>query len=294
MDTIQKGILSEETRLARYLFFKISDVSVVTTCLTDLKELVDGEDIIVGFGLSLVTAMDKQIKGLDNMPALSAAALDVPSTPCALWLWLRGDDRGELYHRSRMLEDILSIGFELVDVVDSFQFDENRDLSGYVDGTENPVGDDAIKAAIVQGQQDTGLDGGSFVAVQQWLHDMDTFSSKSETEQDDIIGRHISDNEEFDSAPESAHVKRAAQENYDPQAFILRRSMPWAEGMNAGLMFVAFGKSFDAYEAILNKMLGKEDGIQDALFGFTKPISGAYFWCPPLKDNKLNLVQLGL
>lgn len=294
MDTIQKGILSEETRLARYLFFKISDVSVVTTCLTDLKELVDGEDIIVGFGLSLVTAMDKQIKGLDNMPALSAAALDVPSTPCALWLWLRGDDRGELYHRSRMLEDILSIGFELVDVVDSFQFDENRDLSGYVDGTENPVGDDAIKAAIVQGQQDTGLDGGSFVAVQQWLHDMDTFSSKSETEQDDIIGRHISDNEEFDSAPESAHVKRAAQENYDPQAFILRRSMPWAEGMNAGLMFVAFGKSFDAYEAILNKMLGKEDGIQDALFEFTKPISGAYFWCPPLKDNKLNLVQLGL
>ena len=293
MNTIQKGILSEETRLARYLFFKITDASVLATCLADLKELVDGENIIAAFGQSLVTALDKQITGLHNMPALSAVAIDVPSTPCALWLWLRGDDRGELYHRSRMLEDILSTGFELVDVVDSFQFDENRDLSGYVDGTENPVDDEAIKAAIVQGQG-SGLDGGSFVAVQQWLHDMDTFNAKSEKEQDDIFGRHIKDNEEFDSAPESAHAKRAAQENYTPEAFILRRSMPWAEGMNAGIMFVAFGKSFDAYEAILNKMLGKEDGIQDGLFDFTNPITGAYFWCPPIKDNKLDLSRLDL
>lgn len=293
MGHFQKGILSEETRLARYMSFNISDVSTVKTSLADLAEVVDGESVVVGLGLSLIKALDAEVKGLRTLAADSVNAIDIPSTPSALWLWLRGDDRGELYHRSRMFEDILATSFQLEDVVDSFQFDANRDLSGYEDGTENPAGDEVIAAAIVQGQ-DQKLDGSSFVAVQQWLHDMDSFSAREENEQDDIIGRHISDNEEFDEAPESAHVKRAAQESFDPEAFIVRRSMPWAEGMNAGLMFVAFGKSFAAFEAILNRMLGKEDGIQDGLFNFTKPLSGAYFWCPPMENGKLNLQAINI
>ena len=293
MSNAQRSILSEETHLARYMFFNLTDVENVKECLSGLKNIVDGELTVIGLGMSLVDALETEIKGLRTMPANSSKGIDVPSIPAALWLWLRGNDRGELYHRSRMLEDILAFNFELVDVVDSFQFDDNRDLSGYVDGTENPSGDEAIQAAIVQGQGE-GLDGSSFVAVQQWLHDMDNFSVMSKNDQDDIIGRHLNDNEEFDEAPASAHVKRAAQESFNPQAFILRRSMPWAEGMNAGLMFVAFGKSFDAFEAILNRMLGKEDGILDGLFKFTKPISGAYFWCPPMKNSKLNLQAINI
>jgi putative iron-dependent peroxidase len=120
------------------------------------------------------------------------------------------------------------------------------------------------------------------------------YNTMTTEEQDNVIGRHISDNEEFDEAPESAHVKRAAQESFEPEAFVLRRSMPWADGMNAGLVFVAFGKSFDAFEAILNRMLGNEDSISDALFTFTRPISGAYYWCPPVKAGKLDLSVLGL
>jgi hypothetical protein len=54
-----------------------------------------------------------------------------------------------------------------------------------------------------------------------------------------------------------------------------------------GLVFVAFGKSFDAFEALLNRMVGKEDGITDALFTFTRPLTGNYFWCPPSKDGRL-------
>lgn len=293
MKTVQAGILSEENKLARYLSFSISNDSDVKDVLTDLIEVVDGESTVVGMGQSLLDSLEQQITGLRTMPVNTAKGIEIPSMPSALWLWLRGNDRGELYHRSRMLEDLLASTFELIDVVDSFRFDANRDLSGYEDGTENPKGDDAVEAAVVK-DQGAGLDGSSFVAVQQWLHDLDTFDSMTEDEQDDTIGRHISDNEEFDEAPESAHVKRAAQESFDPEAFILRRSMPWAEGMNAGLMFVAFGKSFDAFEAILNRMLGKEDGIQDALFNFTRPLSGAYFWCPPMKQGKLDLSRLGI
>ena len=75
---------------------------------------------------------------------------------------------------------------------------------------------------------------------------------------------------------------------------MLRRSMPWTEGQRAGLVFVAFGKSFDAFEVQLQRMIGAEDGITDALFRFTRPVTGAYFWCPPLHDGRLDLRALGL
>lgn len=293
MQSVQPGILADETRLARYLAFSIDSESDVLSALQGLIDDINPTHTVIGLGESLITLLGKHVPGLRTMPAQTAPGIDIPSTPVTLWCWLRGNDRGEIYHRSRQIESLLTPGFMLRDVVDSFQYDENRDLSGYEDGTENPEGDEAIKAAIVQGQG-AGLDGSSFVVVQQWLHDMEVLELMSTEEQDNIVGRHISDNEEFDEAPTSAHVKRAAQESYKPEAFILRRSMPWAEEMSAGLIFVAFGHSFDAFESILNRMLGKEDGITDGLFKFTRPITGAYLWCPPVKNEKLDLSYLGL
>ena len=75
---------------------------------------------------------------------------------------------------------------------------------------------------------------------------------------------------------------------------MLRRSMPWMMSMQAGLMFVAFGKSLDAFEAQMRRMAGQEDGIVDAMFRISRPVNGAYFWCPPMRDGKLDLRQLGL
>ena len=111
-------------------------------------------------------------------------------------------------------------------------------------------------------------------------------------EQDNAIGRRKSDDKELDDAPRSAHVKRTAQESFSPQAFILRRSMPWSDGNTGGLNFVAFGKSFDAFEAQLKRMVGAEDGITDALFKFTRPVTGSYFWCPPMARGRLDLRAL--
>lgn len=296
MTTIQNGILSDETQLARYMSFDLIKTESAKDCLIELQEVVDGQSIVAGLGLSLTMALcadGVEINGLHQMPVSTSAGLDIPSTPCALWLWLRGDDRGELLHRSRMLEELLIAAFELSDVVEGCQYDKNRDLSGYEDGTENPEGDEAVDAAIIQGQGE-GMDGGSFVAVQHWLHDFNMLDLMSEEERDNVIGRHVSDNEEFDDAPESAHVKRSAQENFKPEAFMLRRSMPWVDGMDGGLVFVAFGKSFAAFEAVLNKMIGNDDGIKDGLFNFTKPITGAYLWCPPMKAGKLDLSKLGI
>lgn len=292
MTQTQPGILAEENKLARYLAFTIDSEADVYDALQQLVSNIDTDNTVVGVGQSLANFLNKNVPGLRTLQAQTGPGIEIPSTPAALWCWLRGNDRGEIFHRSRQIESMLAPGFALDDVIDSFQYDQNRDLSGYEDGTENPEGDEAIQAAIVK-EQGPGLDGGSFVAVQQWLHDFEMFNTMTTEEQDNAIGRHISDNEEFDEAPNSAHVKRAAQESFEPEAFILRRSMPWTEGMAAGLVFVAFGKSFDAFEAILNRMLGNEDSITDALFTFTQPISGAYYWCPPVKAGKLDLSALG-
>lgn len=293
MNIAQPGILAPAPGLARYLTFSQEPDTDPREALAALADIVDGEELVLGIGQSLALHLECDIEGLRVFPGRAGAGFDVPSTQAALWCWIRGNDRGALLHKGRAVQRVAQSAFTTDEIVDAFQYGASRDLTGYEDGTENPQGDDAVDAALVRGRG-AGLDGSSFVAVQQWVHDLDLFESKPVSERDDIIGRRQSDNEELADAPASAHVKRTAQESFDPEAFVLRRSMPWADEYGAGLYFVAFGKSLDAFEAQLLRMIGGEDGIVDALFEFTRPVSGAYFWCPPVKDGRLDLGQLGM
>ena len=293
MKTVQPGILAPVPRLARHLTFSLKPQSDPAASLKELGRIADGEKIVVGIGQSLALALNVDIAGLKPFPVYVNAGIDIPSTPAALWCWLRGDDRGELVHQTRQLQQLLAPAFLLTGVTDAFQYRDSRDLTGYEDGTENPEGDEALAAAIVQGAGQ-GMDGSSFVAIQQWVHNLTQFQAMPQTTQDHTIGRRKSDNEELDDAPESAHVKRTAQENFEPEAFVLRRSMPWADAADEGLVFVAFGRSFDAFEAQLYRMSGLEDGTPDALFSFTRPVTGSYFWCPPVVEGRLDLKVLGL
>jgi putative iron-dependent peroxidase len=290
---MQPGILAPAPKLARYLTFSLKAGTQPKKTLRQLADIADGDLVVVGIGQPTVVAASGRIDGLRTFPTNFGSGLVLPSTSAALWCWLRGSDRGALLHLSRNVVDAVSSAFSLDSVIDAFQYDTGRDLTGYVDGTENPKGAKATAAAIVRGQG-AGLNGGSFVAVQQWVHDFARFESMPNKDQDNAVGRRKSDNKELFNAPASAHVKRTAQESFSPEAFILRRSMPWADGTRGGLIFVAFGKSFDAFEAQLKRMVGAEDGITDALFKFTKPVSGSYFWCPPMRSGKLDLRALGL
>lgn len=293
MTTPQAGILLPPPPLARYLSFSLTPGVPADDCLRALCRLADGERTLVGVGRALVSALGAEIAGLRGFPTFAGPGLELPATPAALWLWLRGDDRGEILHRARHLEQALTPAFRLDDTRDAFLHAGGRDLSGYEDGTENPTAEDAVRTAIV-GADQPRLSGSSFVAVQRWTHDFAGFERMPAGERDSVIGRRLADNEEIDDAPASSHVKRAAQESFTPAAFVLRRSMPWAEGGCGGLMFVAFGTSFDPFEAVLRRMLGIEDGIVDALFRFTRPESGAYFWCPAISEGRLDLSPLGL
>lgn len=293
MSDYQPAILKPIPALARYATYALLPETDPRPVLRALRGAADGERTFAGIGQSLVSALGRNIDELRAFPEFSGRGIDVPSTPSALLLWLSGDDRGEIVNRHRKLDDLLAGAFRSTGVIDAFTFDgrARRDLTGYEDGTENPKGRKAVATAISRRK---GIAGSSFLAIQQWEHDMHRFDAMPRRQQDHCFGRRRSDNEELDNAPVSAHVKRTAQESFDPEAFVLRRSMPWAEGNRCGLVFTAFGASFDAFEALLKRMVGEEDGITDALFTFTRPLSGAYFWCPPVKGGKLDLSALGL
>ena len=164
-------------------------------------------------------------------------------------------------------------------------------MSGYEDGTENPREDAAARAAIIAGRGE-GLDGGSFVAAQRWVHDLDHLAGMKAAERDALVGRARDTNEELGDAPPSAHVKRAAQESFEPAAFMVRRSMPCATLQEPGLFFVAYGATLDAYERVLRRMAGLDDGITDGLLRFTRPVSGGYYFCPPIRGGALDLRAL--
>ena len=287
----QPSILPGVPRAARYLGFRLREDVAPEVSRQSVEALEIDETLVAGLGEPLVSHWGGAIEGLRTFPSLSGPGVQVPATQQALWCWLPGNDQGLIVNRSIAIIDALSDGFQIDQIVDGFKYGDavlGLDLTGYEDGTENPVGDEAIDAAFVA-DGDTGMAGSSFVAVQQWVHDLRHFSSLPQTDQDNIIGRRKLDNEELDDAPPSAHTKRTAQESFDPEAFVLRRSMPFAGPDGEGLMFVAYGKSLDAYEAQLRRMVGLEDGIPDGLFRFSRPVSGGYYWCPPVRDGRLDL-----
>jgi putative iron-dependent peroxidase len=289
----QPGILLPPPRRARYLSFAAQPDGDVRAALHALQAHADGEQVVLGLGRAALLALGRDVEGLRELPVLDGPGIAVPSTPAALWLWLRGDDAGVLLHRARQLEAAAARGFALQAAVEAFSHLDSRDLTGFEDGTENPKGEKAELAALVHGRG-PGLDGSSFAAVQQWVHDFARFESLTAEQQNAAVGRHKQTNAELPDAPASSHVKRTAQESFSPEAFVLRRSMPWTAGMSGGLMFVAFGRSLDAFEAQLRRMAGHDDGITDALFGFTRPVSGASFWCPPMRGGAVDLSALGL
>lgn len=293
MEPIQTGILNSIPPAARYLTCSMHPGTDPGPALKALAQNVDGETVVLGLGRSLIHTLGADLPQLHEFPVYTPPCIEVPATPASIWCWIRGEDRGDLVLRSNQIRQHLESAFDCIDVVDAFKHGIGRDLTGYEDGTENPEGDEAIAAAFVAGGS-AGLKGSSFVAVQKWVHDFPNFNAMPQSEQDASIGRRIADNEEIADAPESAHVKRTEQESFSPEATLLRRSMPWADAHNAGLNFVAFGKDFTAFEAQLNRMVGGEDGIADALFQFTTPITGSYFWCPPMNNGALDLRAVGL
>ena len=195
----QTGILQAIPESARYLIFSIENQYGVADALSRLALIADGDSVVVGFGQSLLSSLNVNIKGMGVFPSFVSCGVEIPATHGAIWCWLRGSDRGDLIHKEREITQVLAPAFELENVVDAFKHGDGLDLTGYEDGTENPTGEDAVACGFSTSDE-KGVKGSSFVAVQQWVHDFGKFDDMEPIEQDHAIGRRKSDNEELDDA----------------------------------------------------------------------------------------------
>lgn len=285
--TAQPAILSKVPEHGTFLVLELSAPTAAADVLEAIARLPAADDLVIGIGAPLVRGAGKVLPGLRSFPALVAPGIGVPSTQGAVLLFFSGGDGGHRIARARAVMAALGKVRIAEDVV-VFSHDGGRDLTGYEDGTENPEERKDEVALVADGPAAMG----SFVAFQRWVHDVVFFAGLPPGEQDHTIGRSRETNEEIDDAPESAHVKRAAQESFAPEAFMLRRSMPWGSASEHGLAFVAYGASLDPFEAVLRRMCGLDDGIADALFKFTRPLSGGYYFCPPRVAGRYDLSML--
>ncbi len=186
---VQPGILAPVPKVARYLYFRTRAGADVESIRSAVQSLAIDESLVVGLGASLITLLGGSVDALHSFPARSVSGIEIPfSTPQALWCWLRAEDEGELVHRTLALCTHLRASFDLSEEIDAFQYGESRDLSGYIDGTENPTGDAGVAAAVVPGET-PGVAGSSFVAVQRWIHDLEYFMNLPEEQRDHIFGR---------------------------------------------------------------------------------------------------------
>ncbi|MBS2019282.1 MAG: Dyp-type peroxidase [Deltaproteobacteria bacterium] len=291
----QIGILDAVPPVGSVLVFDADPGLDVRRALDSLRDVKRRPDVTIGLGAPLALALlgHEKAFGLRSFPAMSGVGVAFPSTQGALWLSIRGGERGEVLDRAMELQRAIGPGWRLLEEVETFRYRGGRDLTGYEDGTENPKEDAAVSAAIIQGRG-PGLDGGSFVAVQRYVHDLERFQRFDQAGRDGIIGRRFDTNEEIPDAAVTAHVKRSAQESFDPPAFMVRRSMPWGTLREHGLYFVAFGESLDRFERVLHRMAGLDDGKVDGLMGVTRAVSGGYYFCPPVVDGELDLRAFGL
>ena len=237
---------------------------------------------VIGIGASLVTAVGAQVPGLRAFERLQRGRYTMPATPLDVFALVPAHDPGQAFDNADALVQALDPHAELVESLPLFRYRRGHDLTGYLDGIENPQGDEAWATALA-------ADGSSFVFVQRWLHLRDRFAAQPPQARDDIFGRRASDDEEIPEAPESAHVKRTAQEDFDPPAFLLRRSMPWGDARRHGLQFIAYAATLDPIQRQLERMMGLDDGLQDALLAHSQAETGAYYWCPPWDGQRLVL-----
>lgn len=290
MTSSQPYILAKPFEYGLSLGFALAPGATAAKALKRLAQGFEPAWGTVAIGEPLALALGRRIPGLRTFPAMSAPGSGVPSTQQPLWVLLTAPSQAELFNSRQRLDAILLPDFALVDAMPTFIYG-GRDLTGYEDGTENPKGRKAVAAAIASSGE---IAGSSFVAVQRWVHDLGHFKRQSPARCDAIIGRRRESNEEMENAPRSAHVKRSTQEDFDPPAFMIRRSMPFANGAVSGLEFISYVAALDTFEVVMRRMAGLDDGIADALFQFSRPVTGGYYWCPPVRSGKLDLRILGV
>ena len=296
-DPLPQPVLAPLTPAAIFLVATIDEdgEQSVHDALADISGLVRA----IGFRdptkhLSVVTsigsdAWDRLFAGprpaeLHPFIALDGPRHHAPSTPGDLLFHIRAEFLDVCFELAGKLVDALG-AVTVIDEVHGFKFFDNRDLMGFVDGTENPDGPVAASATQI-GDEDPDFAGGCYVHVQRYLHDMSSWNSVSVEEQERVIGRTKLDDIELDDAvkPPNSHLAlNVIEDDQGNELKILRHNMPFGEVGKAefGTYYIGYSRSAAVTERMLRNMfIGDPPGNTDRILDFSTAATGTMFFTP--------------
>jgi porphyrinogen peroxidase len=218
--------------------------------------------------------------------AIEAGSRSAPATPGDLLFHIRAWRFDLCFELARAILQQLGSSISTADEVHGFRYFEARDLLGFVDGTENPVGDAMAKAALI-GDEDPDFSGGSYVIVQKYLHDLEAWNALSVEEQELAIGRtKLEDIELVDEVkPANAHNALNVIEVDGEEISILRDNMPFGNAAHDefGTYFIGYARDPGITEQMLQNMfVGRPAGNYDRILDFSTAITGSLFFVPSL------------
>ena len=249
----------------------------------------DRLDAIVGVGSKLWDRLFPSLprpKHLREFQAINGPKHVAPATEGDLLIHLRSPHIDVCFEMAKQIALALQghIDYELE--VHGFKFFDERDLLGFVDGSQNPEGEDATLSVLIE-DDDPAYVGGSYVVVQKYVHDMSSWDELSVEEQEKVIGRTKLDDIQLEDLPVNSHVNANTIVLPDgTQREILRENMPFGNVADSeyGTFYIAYSNDPAVQEIMLHRMfIGDPPGNTDRILDFSTALTGSMFFVPPIE-----------
>ena len=294
--TAQSVILPLPSNHARFIVINLKDLSI-DGLKEQLNALFSTRDRLitqhpdaeiktsVAFGPELWAKLyDQSPAGFKQLEPIQGS-FEMPVVPADVLIHIASARTDLCFAMSQSFFDGIQDQVEVLDERVCFRYLDGRDLTGFIDGTENPQFPDDRDEVALLGDEAGIFAKGSFVFAQRYVHDLDKWKHLKVDAQEHVIGRTKLESIELDDdvKPENAHVARAVIEDDEGEELeILRHSLPYGDGQGEqGLFFLAYTKDLTRIDQMLVRMFGTSgDGIHDRLLHFVTAVDGAYFFAP--------------
>ena len=285
----QTGIFALGTSSHAYLEFELlpgiepGAAVAAAASLREPRTTIGGVNLVCGFRPELWAdvapdAAPRDVAGF-NAPLIGPDGYTMPATQRDIVMWMSGAEYDVIFDLSRDIASALAPCAKLANEMVGWPYQHDRDLTGFIDGTENPTLVEAQEVALVP--RGSAGEGGSVLLLQKWVHNVTTWEKLGVEGQERAIGRRKSDSKELDPQPPASHVARTDQDDFGR---IFRRNIPYGDLEDHGTVFVGFCATQRPLAAMLESMLGLgEEGsgaVRDELTRFTRPLTGAYYFIP--------------
>jgi putative iron-dependent peroxidase len=285
MASPQTGIFALGTGSHAYLEFDLFtqvDTTGAVSRVASLREprtTIGGVNLVAGFRPELWAgvapdAAPPAVSGF-NAPMFGPSGCTLPATQHDVVIWLTGTGYDVVFDLSRTVAMALADIAELTNETVGWPYHHDRDLTGFIDGTENPSLVEATTVALVP--PGSPGEGGSILLLQQWEHDAIGWDALPVAAQEDIIGRNKGDSAELEPRPPTSHVARTDQEDFGK---IFRRNIAYGTLTRHGTIFVGFSREQTILQRMLESMVGLDGGPLDRLTTVTRAVTGAYYYIP--------------